>query len=56
MKIWEKNTTKMNVSNHWIGLWTGLLDWIDGMDYWIDEVDYWTGLMDWIVEQKFELK
>ena len=22
------------VSNHWTGLWTGLLDWTDGLDYW----------------------
>ena len=21
------------VSNHWTGLWTGLLDWTDGLDY-----------------------
>ena len=23
------------VSNHWTGLWTGLLDWTDGLDYWM---------------------
>ena len=22
------------VSNHWTGLWTGLLNWTDGLDYW----------------------
>ena len=27
------------VSNCWTGLWTGLVDWIAGLDY-------WTGLLD----------
>jgi len=27
------------VSNHWTGLWTGLLDWTAGLDYW---TDLWT--------------
>jgi len=22
--------------NNWTGLWTGLLDWTDGLDYWIN--------------------
>ena len=39
----------MVVSNHWTGLWTGLLDWTGGLDY-------WTGLMDWITGLIFELK
>ena len=29
------------VSNHW----TGLVDWIEGLDC---ELDCWTGLLDWI--------
>ena len=37
------------VSNHWTQLWTELLDWTDGLDC-------WTGLMDWIVEQKIDVK
>ena len=38
----------MGVSIHW----TGLLDWITGLDYWtglldwITGLDYWTGLLD----------
>ena len=36
------------VSNHWTGLWTGLLDWTDGLDC-------WTGLMDWITGLTIEL-
>ena len=24
------------VSNHWTGLWTGMLDWTAGLDYWTD--------------------
>ena len=47
------------VSNHWTGLldwiagldcWTGLLDWIDGLDCLTGLLDWidWTGLMDWI--------
>ena len=37
---WITNTAKLKsfnlrvVSNHWTGLWTGLLDWTDGLDYW----------------------
>ena len=43
-------TSCRGVSIHW----TGLLDWITGLDYWtglldwITGLDYWTGLLDWI--------
>ena len=30
-----KTKSGMAVSNRWTGLWTGLVDWIAGLDYWI---------------------
>ena len=29
----SKHTTREVISNRWTGLWTGLLDWTDGLDY-----------------------
>ena len=31
----SKTSTPMVVSNHWTGLWTGLLDWIIGLNLFI---------------------
>ena len=31
-----KRGVEMVVSNRWTGLWTGLLDWTAGLDYWTD--------------------
>ena len=25
---------RLVISKHWTGLWTGLLDWTDELDYW----------------------
>ena len=34
------------VSNHWTGLWTGMLDWINGLDW-------STGLLNWTLNLKW---
>ena len=44
------NTSKPNlqkgVSNLWNGLWNGLMEWTDGMDWWNGLME-WTDGMDW---------
>ena len=30
--VQSANRPKLAVSNHWTGLWTGLLDWTDELD------------------------
>ena len=30
--VQSANRLKLAVSNHWTGLWTGLLNWTDGLD------------------------